>query len=147
MNATPEMLEQIKNLKTLNQYPAVADSETGYLLLILIANEDAKLEEMWKQDLKKERALRMIDAILSRTPVKVDYRSRYLIAALTNGVPGNVVLYVHTMHKLAEDGAFVFPLWAARFGLGFPGPDAMATAWDAQKYRGLNLLDLPEAWA
>lgn len=72
-------------------------------------------------------------------------------AAMADGLPGNMVMYAHTISRLYKlDGKVVdVGVLANVFPTGFPNERGLSDVWDAQKGKGWdepvdNMLDYPD---
>jgi len=76
--------------------------------------------------------------------LKINDPSLMLISFLSNGIPGNIVMYLYYLkhHQLQYQEPITIRAMATElFPMGFVTKEALARLWDAQKVKGSNMLD------
>lgn len=69
------------------------------------------------------------------------------ICIISNGVPGNIVMWVWTISNLAKNqGKKTFSLRDWAFASGLVSDEEYSRCWQDQKQDGYNLLDQPVTW-
>lgn len=84
--------------------------------------------------------------------VKITKGLALLLVFLSNGNPGNVVMWAYTMHVIAKQKVGCLPITISDFSeffpMGVPSEEGLCTTWDAQKdpNNGSNLIDDKANW-
>lgn len=73
-----------------------------------------------------------------------------LLVFMSNGNPGNIVMWAYTMHVIAKqnEGQMVtIEDFSNEFPMGVPSEEGLSSVWEAQKdSKGRNLIDKKTNW-
>ncbi len=122
--------------------PLSPDQFTVFLTLLSI--EDKEVEDLYE----KTGGIRMIiEGRLGALKYTLDKKTQIMLSFIAQ-TPGDAVMYVYYLAYKAKQrnkDIITFDDFVDIFPMGYFSKSQLDKAWDAQKRKGQNLLDYPEA--
>jgi hypothetical protein len=123
------------------------------MLFINLAGHESAAQHIHDIAMKESPIYSILHSRLEAAGIVVSPLLKYWLGGLSNGVPGNAVLWAWTCASLPTTGETSdILIWASAFPTGVPTDQAYRDAWDAQKGRNCgapsvdNMLDQKEVW-
>lgn len=77
---------------------------------------------------------------------KITYGLAILVIVMSNGSPGNLVMWAYTFHKMNKGEVLTINDFAHYFPFGVPSERGLSETWESQKDHGMNLIDDVKNW-
>lgn len=138
------------SIKPLHQYPLQPMNEDQAMALFGLAVNSRSPEWVTEtsEQLKDDFLIRLITSRAEYHDLKLEFPVVLALAVLSEGVPGRVVMYLHSLASVTpvEETVNLDKL-CFTFAEGFPNEADCSACWDAQKAEnGTNRLDNKEEW-
>jgi hypothetical protein len=119
--------------------------------IFLAAIMNPALEGTFDEDFAEE--LGFSGKVLERrlaacTTAKITKGLAVLVVIMSNGNPGNLVMWAYTFHKMNKGQVLTINDFANEFPMGVPSEEGFSAVWDSQKnsVNGGNLIDDVKNW-
>lgn len=139
------------DIQLLDKYKSTPlSSQMAGMFVTLAMAEQERIDQAYPEVMKASFVSKIFDSALHKRPEQpqqVCKRVQIIICTYCDR-PGTAVLFAHTLHHLAkrEGGTLTWERFVDYFPEGLPDINSLERAWNAQKYDGVNLVDLPGAW-
>ena len=123
------------------------DREQVEVFMALLYATDEDMIAMFDEMLKESTLLRILLQRLKTLNLLLDRKTMVMIVVLSQRV-GDLIMYVYFLAykaKKLEKMRLDFNDFIAIFPMGYWNDVQLDKAWHSQKYKGINLLDIPEA--